>query len=194
MHGKSCLFSPLLHQKWPPDLSLGSGKTGYLSAIWQQPDMHQHAQFLNSFPTIGVLFRHFFCQHDHIPSKTVRYGMNISEFFLPPSPLVYGLWGRRQETGMFGLTQWRLLLDVWYPNKPLDWAAKRHFSQGSWEKQWYALLNTNSGPSWDERMDRGDGGMEVCREEKMFSVSSAQGCISQLEESAQPTENRFRCC
>lgn len=41
---------------------------------------------------------------------------------------------------MFRLTLQRLLLDVWYPNKPSHWTAERHFSQGSWENQWYALL------------------------------------------------------
>lgn len=98
------------------------------------------------------------------------YMLNIPGPFF--SPFLSWLWGRRQETGMFVLTPWRLLLDVWYPNKPSDWTAERHFSQGSWENQWYALLTQTLSQAGMKRMERGMEGWRYAGKKKC-SVSAA---------------------
>lgn len=58
---------------------------------------------------------------------------------------------------------------------PSHWTAERHFSQGVLGEPAVCPPNTNSGLSWDEKDGERDGRMEVCREEKMFSVSSTRG-------------------
>lgn len=42
---------------------------------------------------------------------------------------------------------------------------------------------TNYGPSWDEKDGAREGGMKVCKEGKMFGVSSTQGSINLFGES-----------
>lgn len=107
--------------------------------------------------------------------------MDVSEpFFLFLSLALSRLWGRRQETAMFRLTLWRLLLDVWYPNRPLShWTAERHFSQEVLGEPAVCPAYTNSELSWAEKDGQGPCRMEVFRvEEKMFNVSSTQGSIN----------------
>lgn len=66
---------------------------------------------------------------------------------------------------------------------PSHRTAERHFSQGVLGEPVVCPPNTNSEPSWDEKDGERGSRMEVCREEKMFGVSSTQGSISLLEES-----------
>lgn len=52
------------------------------------------------------------------------------------------------------------------------WTAERHFSQGVLGEPVVCPPYANSEPSWGEEDGERDGRMEVCRREKMFSVSS----------------------
>lgn len=105
-----------------------------------------------------------------------RHRMNFFFFPLAPSRL----WDRRQETAMFILTLWSLLLDVWYLNKPLShWTAERHFSQGVLGEPLVCPPYTNSWV-WLKRMARGMVGWRYARQEKKkkkFNVSSPWGSI-----------------